>query len=478
MRAPPGYLLAARYRLVDPVGRGGMGTVWRAKDEFLDRDVAVKEMRLPLVLDEDLRKELCARTEREGRATARVAHPSVITVFDVVLEDNRPWIVMEFLKARSLEEVVRQDGPIPARRVAEIGRQVLSALRAAHAKGILHRDVKPSNVLLAEHDRVVLTDFGLALLEGDVPITQAGIVLGSAGYIAPERVLGAQAGSAADLWSLGATLYTAVEGRGLHGRRTAAAALAALTSGEPIPMSLAGPLAPVLNGLLRIDPNTRLDGAAAALMLARVAAGREAEERPAWGPFQVRPPYPQIRPARAAETPIRPVHGLSHGPHVSEPVTDTHRHGDLARGPQQYGPPSYGSMDPGSQAYGPPDQGSQAYRTQVPAPRHRGGAHRASPPPVAADAPAFPWNVLPRKINESRWGVPRRLASSRPPRPTSRAAHRKPEPKPSRDWRRFTLMAGVVVSALLMILIFSNIARANRAVDVAHCGSGHACKSG
>jgi eukaryotic-like serine/threonine-protein kinase len=278
MRAPPGYLLAARYRLSEPVGRGGMGTVWRAYDELLDREVAVKEVRLPLILDEELRAELCARTEREGRATAMVAHPSVITVFDVVTEDERPWIVMELLRARSLEQLLQDEGPLPPRRVAEIGRQVLGALRAVHAKGILHRDVKPSNVLVTE-DRTVLTDFGLAALEGDVSITQAGIVLGSAGYIAPERVLGAKANSAADLWSLGATLYTAVEGRGLHGRRTAAAALAALTSGEPIPLEKAGPLTPVLQGLLKIDPDVRLDAARAALMLARVAAGGTAEEQ-------------------------------------------------------------------------------------------------------------------------------------------------------------------------------------------------------
>ncbi|MEO3814638.1 serine/threonine-protein kinase [Sphaerisporangium sp. B11E5] len=282
MRAPSGYELASRYRLLEPIGRGGMGTVWRAHDGLLGRDVAVKEVRLPLVLDEELRAELCARTEREGRATAMVAHPSVITLFDVITEDDRPWIVMELLHAQSLEELVRQEGPLPPRRVAEIGHQVLGALRAVHAKGILHRDVKPSNVLVTE-DRAVLTDFGLAALEGDTSITQAGIVLGSAGYIAPERVLGDRASPAADLWSLGATLYTAVEGRGLHGRRTAAAALAALTSGEPIPMNLAGPLAPVLRGLLQIDPAARLEEGRASLMLARVAAGGSAEE-PLGGP--------------------------------------------------------------------------------------------------------------------------------------------------------------------------------------------------
>ncbi|GAA4597504.1 hypothetical protein GCM10023194_72530 [Planotetraspora phitsanulokensis] len=316
MRAPSGYQLAARYRLVEPVGRGGMGTVWRARDELLDRDVAVKEVRLPMVLDEDLRAELCARTEREGRATAMVAHPSVITVFDVVTEDERPWIVMELLKAQSLEEIIKQEGPLDPRRVADIGRQVLGALRAVHAKGILHRDVKPSNVLVTE-DRAVLTDFGLAALEGDVSLTQAGIVLGSAGYIAPERVLGDKASPAADLWSLGATLYTAVEGRGLHGRRSAAAALAALTSGAPIPMERAGPLAPVLRGLLQIDPARRLDAVRAAVLLSRIAAGGRGDElslpqqhRP------VRPAAPTSAPTSVPTASRKPQH---RGQHRAEP---------------------------------------------------------------------------------------------------------------------------------------------------------------
>ncbi|UBU12339.1 serine/threonine-protein kinase [Nonomuraea gerenzanensis] len=316
MRAPSGYLLAARYRLVEPVGRGGMGTVWRAHDELLDRDVAVKEVRLPSVLDEELRAELCARTEREGRATAMVAHPSVITVFDVVTEDDRPWIVMELLRAKSLEQLIQEEGPLHPRKAAEIGRQILGALRAVHAKGILHRDVKPSNVLVTE-DRAVLTDFGLAALEGDVSITQAGIVLGSAGYIAPERVLGSKASPAADLWSLGATLYTAVEGRGLHGRRTAAAALAALTSGEPIPMTKAGPLAPVLDALLRIDPATRLDSVRASLMLTRVAAGGSAEE-----PLTPRRPARPASPIPIPQSPFvrRPAH---RGLHRADPPAGT-----------------------------------------------------------------------------------------------------------------------------------------------------------
>ncbi|TQS24795.1 serine/threonine-protein kinase [Microbispora sp. KK1-11] len=375
MRAPSGYLLAARYRLIEPVGRGGMGTVWRARDELLDREVAVKEVRLPLVLDEELRAELCARTEREGRATAMVAHPSVITVFDVITEDDRPWIVMELLRARSLEELIRQEGPLPPRRVADFGRQVLGALRAVHAKGILHRDVKPSNVLVTDDDRAVLTDFGLAALEGDASITQAGIVLGSAGYIAPERVLGDKASPAADLWSLGATLYTAVEGRGLHGRRTAAAALAALTSGAPIPMDKAGPLAPVLRGLLQIDPAARLDGVRAAHALSRIAAGGMAED-PFGSPFRAgRPTPPPTAPQPTAPEPRKPPQRSQRGQHRADsrptpkvtprdrdsgphrqqgPYGQPHRPAEYVQ-PQSYDPYTSGRYD----LYGPHGQSGQ-----------------------------------------------------------------------------------------------------------------------
>ena len=338
-----------------------MGTVWRAHDDLLNREVAVKEVRLPLILDEDLRAELCARTEREGRATAMVAHPSVITVFDVVTEDERPWIVMELLRARSLEQLLQDHGPLPPRQVAEIGRQVLGALRAVHAKGILHRDVKPSNVLVTD-DRAVLTDFGLAALEGDVSITQAGIVLGSAGYIAPERVLGAKAGPAGDLWSLGATLYTAVEGRGLHGRRTAAAALAALTSGEPIPMERAGPLTPVLRGLLTIDPNSRLDPGRASLMLARVAAGGSVEES-----FTMPAVRSEGRPTRRPD--VRPSVGGSGGTPV-QPFNRRPQH----RGLHRFGSAPTSAPRPSSPVSPSPPSGPMSGPMSAPMPQPR--AHR------------------------------------------------------------------------------------------------------
>ncbi|MDF5754736.1 serine/threonine-protein kinase [Spongiactinospora sp. TRM90649] len=379
MRAPSGYLLAARYRLSEPVGRGGMGTVWRARDELLDRQVAVKEVRLPLVLDEDLRAELCARTEREGRATAMVAHPSVITVFDVVTEDDRPWIVMELLQARSLEQLIREEGALPPRKVAEIGRQVLGALRAVHSKGILHRDVKPSNVLVT-HDRAVLTDFGLAALEGDASITQAGIVLGSAGYIAPERVLGDKASPAADLWSLGATLYTAAEGKGLHGRRTAAAALAALTSGEPIPMEKAGPLAPVLRGLLRIDPDTRLDAARASLMLARVAAGGAAEEPLGQAARK------SVRTTAQPVMPRRPGHRGVHRAEPSRPPVTRHVPSTAQR-PQPFATPSI-----------PPQQQPQRGHRRAAEGSHRKPVEPPQPRPLVLRMSTIIRMVLPRRL--------------------------------------------------------------------------------
>ncbi|MGH3389929.1 MAG: serine/threonine-protein kinase, partial [Actinomadura sp.] len=269
-------LLAGRYRLVSVVGRGGMGTVWRARDEVLDRDVAVKEVLVPPGLDDADRAVLNQRTLREARATARLNHPAIVTVHDVVDEDDRPWIVMEFLPARSLQQVIDQDGPQPPRRVAEIGGQTLGALQAAHAVGVLHRDVKPGNVLITEDGRVVLTDFGIAHLAGDPTLTQHGLVMGSPAYIAPERAQGLQAGPAADLWALGATLYAACEGRPPYDRAEAMAVLAAIMTEDPPPARSAGPLQPILWGLLDREPVRRMDAAVAGHLLAQVASGAAA----------------------------------------------------------------------------------------------------------------------------------------------------------------------------------------------------------
>ncbi|WP_233509962.1 serine/threonine-protein kinase [Actinomadura craniellae] len=262
-----GRLLAGRYRLFTEVGRGGMGTVWEAHDEVLGRDVAVKEVILPHGLSDDERTIQYKRTFREARTAARLGHPGVVTVYDVVEEDGRPWIIMELIKSRSLDQVIKQDGPLEPRRAAEIGRQMLAALHAAHEAGVLHRDVKPSNVLLASGDRAVLTDFGIATAQGDVTLTQTGLVMGSPAYIAPERARGRKTGPASDLWSLGITLYAMVEGRSPYERSEPMAALVAIISEDPMPTANGGPLTPVIEGLLVKDPEQRMDAHQAGRLL-------------------------------------------------------------------------------------------------------------------------------------------------------------------------------------------------------------------
>ena len=212
-RAEPGALVAGRYRLHAVKGRGGMGVVWLAADELLRRRVAVKEVIWPPQLGQAERDQLRQRALREARTAARLDHPSVIGVFDFVEDDGRPWIIMPLIRYPSLSEVVREHGPLQPRRTARIGLQVVDALQAAHAARVLHRDVKPGNVLLGPEDQVVLTDFGMAIADGCTALTTSGVLIGSPAYMAPERARGEPATPAADLWSLGATLYTAVEGR-------------------------------------------------------------------------------------------------------------------------------------------------------------------------------------------------------------------------------------------------------------------------
>ena len=205
-------MIGRRYRLRSAVGRGGMGTVWLAEDELLGRAVAVKEVHLPPGLPEREREELRHRLLREARVAARLDHPSAVTVYDVVEEDGWPYIVMEFVRASTLAEVIRDESPLPPARVAAIGLDVLGALEAAHAAGIVHRDVKPANIMIRNDGRVTLTDFGIATSSGESSLTSTGLLLGSPSYIAPERARGQAPGPHSDLWSLGATLYTAVEG--------------------------------------------------------------------------------------------------------------------------------------------------------------------------------------------------------------------------------------------------------------------------
>ncbi|GGW43719.1 protein kinase domain-containing protein [Streptomyces xantholiticus] len=276
-----GRLLAGRYRLGGVLGRGGMGTVWRAVDETLGRTVAVKELRFPGSVDDDEKRRLITRTLREAKAIARIRNNSAVTVYDVVDEDDRPWIVMELVEGKSLAEVVREDGTLTPRRAAEVGLAILDVLRSAHREGILHRDVKPSNVLIGRDGRVVLTDFGIAQVEGDPSITSTGMLVGAPSYISPERARGHKPGPAADLWSLGGLLYASVEGCPPYDKGSAIATLTAVMT-EPLdPPKNAGPLEEVIYGLLAKDPAQRLDDAGARTLLTRVVNAPEAPERPA-----------------------------------------------------------------------------------------------------------------------------------------------------------------------------------------------------
>lgn len=277
-----GQLLAGRYRLVDTIGSGGMGRVWRAHDEVLHRVVAVKELTAALYVSESEQAILLRRTRAEARAAARINHSAVVTVHDVLEHDNRPWIVMELVEGVSLADAVRDRGKVEAREAARIGVWVLRALRAAHRAGVLHRDVKPGNVLLAEDGRVMLTDFGIAQVEGDTTITRTGEIVGSVDYIAPERVRGHEPGPASDLWSLGATLYTAVEGKSPFRRTTPLTTMQAVVSEEVEEPAGAGALGPVIAALLCKDPAVRPGPDDAEQMLAEAAEGRRPREAQAY----------------------------------------------------------------------------------------------------------------------------------------------------------------------------------------------------
>ncbi|MCU1672210.1 MAG: serine/threonine protein kinase [Frankiales bacterium] len=263
--------VAGRYRLLDRLGSGGMGTVWRAEDSVLGRDVAVKEVTFPNGVSDEEREVLRERTRREARAAARLDHPSAVTVYDVAEEDGTPYLVMELVDARTLAEVVRSDGPLSPQDTARMGVAVLGALQAAHAEGIVHRDVKPGNVLLRPDGRVVLTDFGIATFTGDSSITSTGLLLGSPSYIAPERARGEQPGPPSDLWSLGATMFTAVEGRAPYDKGEPLPTMTAVVTGDHAPFVAAGPLVPVLEGLLEKDPTKRMSAAQAQSALQAIA---------------------------------------------------------------------------------------------------------------------------------------------------------------------------------------------------------------
>ncbi|MER7716688.1 protein kinase [Streptomyces flaveolus] len=304
-----GGLVAGRYRLGESIGSGGMGRVWRAHDEVLHRAVAIKELTAAHYVSDSDRAILLARTRGEARAAARINHSAVVTVHDVLEHDGRPWIVMELVEGRSLADAVKEDERVAPREAARIGLWVLRALRAAHTAGVLHRDVKPGNVLLADDGRVLLTDFGIAQIEGDSTITRTGEVVGSVDYLAPERVRGHDPGPASDLWALGATLYTAVEGRSPFRRTSPLSTMQAVVEEEVSEPRHAGPLAPVIGALLRKDPADRPDATATEQLLAEAAEGRRPHAAQAYVPTQYsgagHAPAP-AHPGTAAQTPCPP----------------------------------------------------------------------------------------------------------------------------------------------------------------------------
>jgi serine/threonine protein kinase len=295
---PGRRVLADRYELVEVLGRGGMGVVWLADDRLLERQVAVKELTFSFALGEEERQVLRERSLREARAAARLHHPCVTTVFDVIEEGGKPWLVMERVTARSLHEILGESGSLPPAAVARIGLDVLAALEAAHAAGIVHRDVKPANVLVDSTGHARLTDFGIATTAGDPALT-GGALIGSPPYMAPERATGEDSGPAADLWSLGATLYCAVEGHPPFEKDEPMATLMAVVTEDPPPPACAGPLGPALLGLLEKDPATRSTPAHARAQLEAALATPKA---PPQAP-------PQPAPAPAAERSAKPPRG-------------------------------------------------------------------------------------------------------------------------------------------------------------------------
>jgi serine/threonine protein kinase len=284
-----GRMLAGRYRLGAIIGRGGMGAVWQARDELLNRDVAIKEIVWPLQLDPAERETARRRAVREAQLAARLSHPNVVGVYDILEEDGRPCIVMELVPFRSLRDAVAEDGPMSPAEAARVGLSVLAALRAVHGAGVVHRDVKPANILLGPQGRVVLADFGIAKAADSPALTASGVLLGSPSYLAPERARGGRADAAADLWALGASLYAAVEGRPPFERDSVIASLTAVVADEPETAPRAGPLWPVIEGLLRKDPAARLDAAGAERMLRRIV------------PDEAAPPAGAAPPAEAAD---------------------------------------------------------------------------------------------------------------------------------------------------------------------------------
>ncbi|MFE2879591.1 protein kinase [Streptomyces roseus] len=328
-----GRVLGGRYRVTATIGRGGMGVVARAVDELLGREVAVKVMRAYTDASAPELADLRARMQREAQAAARIRHAGVVTVHDVTEEGGLPVIVMELVDGPSLDEVLEGRGPLEPHEAAAIGAKLMDALDAAHRAGVLHRDVKPANVLLEPDGRVVLTDFGIAAVqdaadEDMAKLTRSGSIIGSLDYLPPERAQGREPGPASDIWSLGMTLYAAVEGVHPFRRTSAWSTLSAIVT-EPLPEPRrAGALTPVLRALMAKEPQSRPSAGRAREMLRAVAEGRDPHgagpaafppagaPRPGTAPSPVPPPAapPMTGPPRGAVPHGAPTPPPGYGP--------------------------------------------------------------------------------------------------------------------------------------------------------------------
>lgn len=403
-----GRLVAGRYRLLERIGRGGMGTVWRAEDELLGRQVAVKKLHPPQPhMHEDELATVFERTRREARAAARISHPNVIVVHDVVDDAGLPSIVMEYVPSVTLGERLKQDGALPVAEVARIGRGMIAALRAAHRVGVLHRDVKPGNVLLGESDeddeddtagggsvarsggygagRVVLTDFGIAQASGTSTLTRTGELIGSIDFLSPERIRGAMPGPEADLWALGATLYQAVQGESPFRRPTAIETAYAIAEEPVLPAANAGSLTRVIAGLLAKEPGERLSAEEAERMLRIPAADQETAfvDRTGFRSRRRTQQYPsrqypaQQYPSEQYSSPQSPFqqYPSQQSPFQRSAAQDPAPHPSQQHFSQQ--PTQHGSFHPSSQ------QPSSAGRE----PPHAGATHQPAGPPAAHGRP-------------------------------------------------------------------------------------------
>lgn len=297
-------VVGGRYSLSDQLGRGGMGTVWRAVDGLLQREVAVKHVALPPGLDGPERAAVRDRVMREAQAAARLSHQTSVTVFDVLEDDGSVYIVMELVDCANLAELVESRGPLTPPRAAQLGLELVGALEAAHRRGIVHRDVKPSNVMMLPTGAVKLTDFGIASVKDHPSLTSTGQVLGSPSYMAPEQALGQRSGPEADWWGLGATLYFALEGRPPFERPGALPTLTAVVNESPAPTTNAGAMAPVLARLLAKEPGQRPGAPELRRLLRPLAAPAPAPPEPE--PATPTAPQRRVEPVPPAPAPPEP----------------------------------------------------------------------------------------------------------------------------------------------------------------------------